>query len=964
MTEAELVDRLLALPDIPTRRRFLKQHKLFLNDEVARLLELRATHFLRSDIHLSLELVNHLYYMAELTHNSLYKGWGRVLEADARSIGLGEYELAVTLYDEAAEIYQASGIAAEEAWSQLGKVNALSHVGRYEEALEIGHRISPVLESHGYRRSLAVVTMNMGNVYNRRGEDFAALTMYDRAAELYKQLGKERTTDWALIQLNRSVALRNLGRFDDSIEAGKSAIEAFLQLDEKVEMARTQQALALTYFVLGRFNEALELLDHVREVFVADARNRDAMLVELYISDCLLELRRFPDVLEKCQRVRGLFAELGSHQVEALAIINEAVAYAELHRYEEALNSLSEARQIFAELNSQVRAASTDLEKSAVLLCQARYLESLETAQQCLAIFKSHSLPIEAAQALIVAARAALALKEHPQVYDLVSEALQVGEKLNVPTVRYQGHALLGALAAAQDDIDSAQSEYEIAIQEVEQLRGRLMVEFRVSFLEGKEALYEDMVGLCIDKGQPLLGLEYAERAKSRALLDLLAYRLDLTIQAKDAKDEPLVEELRLLRAERDHLYRRWESDAEGAASNERGWSSSQSLRQQAQQEVLLLEKKITDLWHRLLVHNADYAREAALWSVRTESAQPYLDEATALVEYYIIHGKLVVFLVTKNNVEALRLDSDMARIKALMQRLRLNLRTVPRSTPRQLTDLTANAQAVLYQLHQLLIKPLEERMVGYSKLIIVPHDSLHYLPFHALYDGHSYLIEKYEISYLPSSSSLRYCRDVQPAAEGSLTVGHSNHDRLPHAVEEACSIGALLNGQVLLEEQASLAELSKVIPECQILHLAAHGDFRLDNPLFSGLALADGWLTTMDIFNLRLKASLVTLSACQTGQNVLGGGDELLGLMRAFLSGGAASVALTLWAVEDRSTAQMMESFYRNLVDGKGKGEALRCAQLKFIHGEDGLLGAQSEYYAHPYFWAPFFLVGDTGLL
>jgi len=99
MTEAELVDRLLALPDIPTRRRFLKQHKLFLNDEVARLLELRATHFLRSDIHLSLELVNHLYYMAELTHNSLYKGWGRVLEADARSIGLGEYELAVTLYD-------------------------------------------------------------------------------------------------------------------------------------------------------------------------------------------------------------------------------------------------------------------------------------------------------------------------------------------------------------------------------------------------------------------------------------------------------------------------------------------------------------------------------------------------------------------------------------------------------------------------------------------------------------------------------------------------------------------------------------------------------------------------------------------------------------------------------------------------------------------------------------------------
>jgi len=119
-----------------------------------------------------------------------------------------------------------------------------------------------------------------------------------------------------------------------------------------------------------------------------------------------------------------------------------------------------------------------------------------------------------------------------------------------------------------------------------------------------------------------------------------------------------------------------------------------------------------------------------------------------------------------------------------------------------------------------------------------------------------------------------------------------------------------------------------------------------------------------MDIFNLRLKASLVTLSACQTGRNVMGGGDELLGLMRAFLSGGAASVALTLWAVEDRSTAQIMETFYRNLVGGRGKGEALRCAQIQFIRGNHELTEMQTEFYFHPYFWAPFFLVGDAGPL
>ena len=964
MTEAELVEQLMALPDVETRRRFLEDHRQLLNDEVTRLLDRQAAHFLRADIGIVLEIADLIYYMAELTNNPLYKGWSRMIEADARSIGMGEYELAIGLYDEAAAIYETHG-SPNHALSLIGKVSALSHLGRYEEALVIGHRISPVLEAQGWLRGLAMLTMNLGNVYSRRGEDSESLGMYDRAAELYQQLGKERTTDWALIQVNRAYALRNLGRFDASIESSKMARDTFLGLDEPVEAARAEQYMARTYFVLGHYNEALELLDHVREVFLAYGRKRDAMMVELLISDCLLELRRFQDVLEKCRHVRDLFAELGSRRVEALALINEATAYAELRRYEEALISLSEARQIFMELGSHARAASTDLEKSAILLRQARYSESLAMAQECVAIFKEHSLPIEEAQGLIVAARAALALREYPQVCEFLNEALQVGEKLNIPTVRYQSHSHLGALADAQGNVETAKMEYELAIHEVERLRGRLMVEFRVSFLEGKESLYEEMVRLCIDQDQPLLGLEYAERAKSRALLDLLAYRLDLTIQAKEASDEPLVEELTRLRLERDHLYRHWESETEGIEKNERGWSFSQSLHQEAQQEVLDLEKKITDLWHRLLVRNADYAREAALWSVRTESAQPYLDKDTILVEYYIIRGKLVVFLVTRNLVQTIRLDGQMTQIQALMQRLQLNLRTVPKSPSSALAALTANAQAILRQLNQILIGPFEEFLVGYSKLIIVPHDSLHYLPFHTLYNGSSYLIERYEISYLPSSSFLRYCREARPVAEHSaVVVGHSNGNRLPHAVEEARTIATLLDGQAFLEEQASLPELYRAIHNCRTLHLATHGDFRLDNPLFSGLALADGWLTTMDIFNLRLNASLVTLSACQTGRNLLGGGDELLGLMRAFLSGGTASVVLTLWAVEDYSTAQIMETFYRNLVGGHAKGESLRHAQLQFIHGTNASLDTQPAFCAHPYFWAPFFLVGDAGPL
>jgi len=964
MNATDLVEALVAVPDVAEQRNLLDEHTISINEEVANLLKQQADHFLRVNIDRSLNVADMLGHIAVLTQNPVYGALGLLVEANVHAIGWGKYEQAVKLYDEAAEIYRAHDCMAEYARSQVGKVYALSNLARFDEALEIGEWVGPILEEHKQWIPLTTLTMNLGIVYGRQGEDVESLAMFDRAAKLYAQIGFAEKTEYALVQTNRAVPLRHMGRFDESIAASQASMNLLNHLGETVEAARAEQGLALTFMILGKFNEALELLDNVRDVFVNDGRQRDAMRVELYISDCLLQLRRFSDVLEKCKRIRGLFAELGTRQIEALAIINEAVAYAELHQYDQALVSLEEARQIFLKTGNQSYVASTDLEVSAVYLCQERHIEALNLAQKCVSVFIAYESPIEESQALIVAARAALALEQSVNALELIRKALQIGEKLNVPTVKYQGYYLLGLLANSQGDVETARNEFDRAIGEVERLRGRLMVEFRVSFLEDKESLYQDIVEICVSQGRPLQGLEYAERAKSRALLDLLAYRLDLAIEAKKPEDQPLVDELIRLRAERDKLYRRWETDAESDKKNERGWSSSQSLWQKAQQDVLVLEKKITDLWHKLLIHNADYARDASLYTVHTESAQPFLDSDTMLIEYFVVHEKLIVFLLTGNDVQVIRLDSNLKFIEALIQRLHLNLRSVAKSPAHRVPALTLNAQRLLSQLHDILIAPFEEYIDGYSKLIIVPHGSLHYLPFHALHNGLSYLLEQHEVSYLPSASSLRYCRETRPQTNNSLAVGYSQNGRLRYAVDEARKIADILGCQVQDEDQATQAEFRRIAPECRTLHLATHGDFRFDNPLFSGLIFADGWLTTMDIFNLRLIASLVTLSACQTGRNVIGGGDELLGLMRAFLSAGAASVALTLWAVEDHSTAQLMETFYQKLTEGYSKGSALRQAQLQFVRPDVDAWNGKTGDYAHPYFWAPFFLVGDTGNL
>jgi len=971
MTCSELSEQLLELPDTEAQKRFLREHASLLDDRVASGLKGQADRYLRTAVQRSLETAELLVYMTELTGNPLYQALGLLAEANARSIGgLGEYQRAVELYDRAAAIYQAHGLPAKQANAQVGKVFSLALLGRYQEAQEAGDWASVILEQHEQWRQLITLTMNLAIAYGRQRQDTKALAQLDRARELCHRLGPEGRGTLQLIENNRAIVLRNLGQFRASIEASQATWELAKQVGHKFEMARAREELAYTYLLQGRYNEALELLDQARDIFTADGRHSDAIKTELVITNCLLQLRRFRDVLEKCHRLQSVFAVQGTRREVADVILSEAVASAGLQRYDEALDLLAQARDLFAQEGNYVRVTCTDMEMAAVLYQQSRLEESLETAQACASAFQAHDLPVQQAEAYLISARAAAALHQFDHAHHLVRQALTVGEAKDIPSLVYPCRYLLGTLAQARGNQQEALAEYDRAIEELERLRGRLMIEFRAGFLEDKQVVYEDAVALCLELGHPPKSLEYAERAKSRALLDLLAYSLDLGIHARADQDRELVEELTHLRTERDRLYRRWETN-QGLAV--RGWAPGTGSQQgdetsHVRQDVLALEKRIEELWHTLLIRNADYARDASLWQVRTEPIQPFLSPETMLLEYFIARGRLVAFTVTAQEVRAQRLSVDLARVQRLVQLLWLNLRAVPMLDPSRdssrATSLSANARGILGQLYEGLVAPLRDQLAAYPQLTIVPHGPLHYLPFHALYDGQSYLLEQHTISYLPVASLLSYRPGTPPAEGEAFAFGHSYGGALPHAVQEAQSIAAILNGQAVLEDRATVARFEEMAPNSHILHLATHGDFRPDTPLFSGLALSDGWLTTLDIFNLSLRASLVTLSACQTGRNVVGGGDELLGLMRAFLYAGAASLVLSQWAVEDRSTARLMETFYHKLAEGWTKGAALQHAQLQFIEEQSAEQDALSASYTHPYFWAPFFLVGDTGTL
>ncbi len=931
--------------------------------ELAAALKTSADQVRGSDIQRCLELGQLIRDLAQLVDDPGIDALGLLALANAYVIGLGQFQHGIELYDQAAALYATVGDVASQAQSQIGKLWALASLGRAEEALAVGEWASEVLRQHARWIPLATLISNLAIIHGRSGEDAAALVRFTQAEELYQTHAPTAELSRLMIRLNRGIVLRNLGHFDESIAEHQAVLQRYQELGQTISVARAQQNLALTYFILGRYNEALELLDQAFATFLADGRQRHAMLVQLAISDCLLQLCRYQDALSKCRQARALFADLGTPLEIGQSLLNEATAYCGLKQYTEARAALATARQLFARENNAAAVANVDLQVATVCLAQQLAPESLELAQACIDVFRAHDLPIGQARAYLVAAHAALALDQIEQASRWVGEALQIGLQHNIPALAYQGHYLQGTLAVTSGSHAAGLVAYDQAVQDLERLCGRLMIEFRADFVGDKERLYEDTVALCLDMAQPARGLAYCERAKSRALLDMLAHRLDLSIHARSEADRPLVTELLDLRAERDRLYRRWQIGEGMEQFSQRGAALGE--RYAVEQSVLELEQRITELWHRLLIRNADYARDAALWQVRTEQVQPYLDRETVLLEFYAVHGQVVVFLVTADGVRAHRLAANLTQVQQLMRLFWLNLTTVPQSTPARIVTLISNTRGVLHKLYQLLLQPLQDELAPCARLIVVPHGIMHYLPFHALFDGANYALERYEFSYLPGASLLRYCREaatrprVQCDGTLLLAVANSYGGRLPATAEEATAIAAQWQGELMVEDAATLEQVRARASSCYILHVAVHGNFRPDNPLFSGLALADGWLTTLDIFNLRLQASLVTLSACQTGRSVVGGGDELLGLMRAFLSAGAASLVTTLWEVEDRSTTQLMRSFYSRLMAGARKGDALRQAQLSFVREGD-----VPDHYRHPYFWAPFCLVGDAGLL
>ena len=382
------------------------------------------------------------------------------------------------------------------------------------------------------------------------------------------------------------------------------------------------------------------------------------------------------------------------------------------------------------------------------------------------------------------------------------------------------------------------------------------------------------------------------------------------------------------------------------------------------QDEVKRCESKVSELFERLSLYQEEPRvveehskrhRRSTIHQFDVRLLREQLAPDQTLIAYFLHEGRLVIFVGTKERLIAHEVPNGAEQLERLLPLLHARLLTNSQSP--QAIHLV---QGLLRKLYTLLIAPIVSQLPASGSLTIVPYGPLHKLPFHALFDGTRYLIESFQMSYLPTSHLLLKTQSNDDASteravkKRPLIFGYSGQGHLPHVLDEAKMLATLLGGNCYLEEEATIERLLHEVESSPLIHLATHGHSRLDSPNFSSVLLADGQLNAIDAFGMNLsQCELVTLSGCETGLSLSGGGDEQLGLGRAFLAAGTKSLVMSLWPVEEAATSELMQHFYQHLLHGESRIAALRHAQCSLLH---------SSSHAHPYFWAAFKLVGETG--
>lgn len=854
----------------------------------------------------------------------------------------GRYAEAVISYTQAIQIWQQIGKPFEEVVGLNALAMAFQNQGKYQDALATVERATALYQRLSPNPKFeAYLLHNTGVIHFSLSHYQEARQHLDRALSLLRNEPFQQYQEMQ-VQNNIAAIAATLGQFD----------EALVLYQQVVDFAQQQQRPTLV--ALAQFN--------IASIYIQQDKLQAGIAIFLEVLPFFQQQQMRPDEARTLQNIGVAYLKMGNLR-EAEAYLQQALAHAEAMQTTEYGATIQNNLGTIAFLTRQLTTATNYFEAALAawrtqnnLIGMSRALGNLslvaaadndfQTAkrrsEEALVYTQQAKARVEQVRVLFALGFIDLALDLDEQADAHAQAALTLADQLDDPLAAVGGHIILGLSRIKQEDLTGANEQVQSAIALLESFQGSLTVpELKSAFFDQAAHLYAMAAFLAFQMEDPAQAFYCAEQGRARSFLDQLGNQ-----RPDPGKNStPLAQQEAALRQRIAQLQTALH-DAQNQSLDEAAITPLATALESARTDY-------TRLLTQLKLAEPAYATLVSVTSLTLEEVQTQvLDDQTTLISYYtfddLLSDKTFAWVIDRQQAQLVSLDITQTELKRSVQFLSNSI-VAKTFSPEQAA-----------QLYQSIFAPLQP-YIHHTNLIIIPHQTLHYLPFAALWNDKTerYLLEEYTITYAPSASALQFMGMHYNANLSHALVLGNPDGSLPNAELEAAAVAQSFGTEPLLGQQATESQLWQQADAVDVLHLAAHGVYNPFNPFFSRLELArddltDGYWEVHEILALNLAgAPLVVLSACETAVGEQNRGDEIVSMTRSFLYAGASSVVSSLWQIDDHASAELMTAFYRSLRTGMTTAEALRAAQLVI---------AKKEQWQSPYYWAAFSLHGIDG--
>lgn len=886
----------------------------------------------------------------------------------------GEYESALERLQKSYELNEAMGDRAAMARAVNNIGNVYDYQGKPDLALENFRRSLEIAESIQDRAASASALNGIGNIHIIQSQYQEALSAYQRVHDIRQSLGDKLGMAKALS--NIGVAYDYLSRYDEARKSYERSREIYVGLQNKGGIAATSLNLGNLHLYQGDLGEAMKAYLNALDIYgnLGDKPNYIKGLINVGVVHN--RQGQYEQAVEVLERSLRFSREIGDKDGIASSLNNLGLLYVRAGQQQKAHDAFQESRKLAEGLGDKHAIARAMANLTSLLTLQEQYSEAHTMARQTRELYASIGDRIGESVALKTHGDVYFAEKEYGRAIEAYNQSASVARELGYQEYVYSARAEAGRAYRALGEMKQAHSAFEEAIAIAEQMRRHAAgnEQDRQGAFERKASVYADMAELLSAEQKAGEALQFAEQAKARVLVDIL--QTGRTKASRSMSPQELAHEQGLLKelASINLLLLR---ERQNQSPKQERLTELESRHAKARVALDEFRTRLFATHPELKVQRGETPQLSI-----SELHALLPDAATAFLEYVYVEEKVLLFVGTRGADLSRRDKTDVhvfsIPAKGLADRITAFQTSLAKTSPGFAQDARS--------LYDLLLKPAQRLLQGKKSIIIVPDGALWNLPFQALLAGpQRYLLEDVNIQYAPSLTSLREMNRKRPAAKSTaaptlLAIGNpamrfspaikpmsatrgSMLEPLPMAEKEVQALTGIYGPEqsnVLIGAQAREGRFKAEAGKYSVLHLATHGLLNDRSPMYSQLLFSqsgddesqDGLLEAREVLDLDLKADLAVLSACETAQGRIGAGEGVIGLSWAFFVAGVPATVVSQWKVQDASTQQLMVEFHRQLKTrpAQGKAEALRQAMLKVM---------KQPRTAHPFFWAPFVLIG-----